>query len=125
MTVATAHAAAGTDWVSVLLGYWWLALIFGGAILEFIGETFDVGLSALRRRSKLRHKRHLEIKRMELQIAQAKAGVIPFSAPKKPGPCVHRNVVPVVAADETVSAWLCRSCDAQLPPDWAVREEDL
>ena len=123
MSAATAHAGNGTDWFSTLLSYWWLALIFGGVALEWIGETLDVGLSALHRRSKLRHKRQMALKRVELQIAQAHAGIIPSSLPT-PGPCVHRNVVPVVA-DETVTAWLCRSCDAQLPADWAVREEDL
>jgi hypothetical protein len=125
MIAATAHTAStGTDWVGTLLSYWWLALIFGGAALEWMGETFNVGLSALHRRSKVRHKRQMALKRMELEIAQAKAGIIPSSLPT-PGPCVHRNVIPVVAADESVTAWLCKSCDAQLPADWAVREEDL
>lgn len=122
MSAATAHA--GTDWGSIIAAWWWVALIAGGAALEWIGEVFDVGLGALRRRSKLKHKRQMDLKRMELQIAQAKTGAVSSPLPT-PGPCVHRNVIPVVAADETVSAWLCRSCDAQLPADWAVREEDL
>ena len=124
MTAATAHASTGADWVNVLVGYWWLILLFGGAALEWIGETFDVGLSALYRRAELKHQRQMDLKRVELEILQAKSGAVPSSLPK-PGPCVHRKVVPVVAADETVTAWLCKSCDGQLPADWAVREEDL
>lgn len=124
--MSAAHHAAGTNWVSLLVGYWWLILIFGGAALEWIADTFDAGIGAMRRRAKLKHKRNLELKRIELEIEQAKAGtVVPIAAGKKPGPCVHRNVTPVVSADEEVVAWLCRSCDARLPADWAVREEDL
>lgn len=124
MSAATAHASTGTDWLGTLLSYWWLFLIFGGGILEWIGETFNVGLSAMYRRAELRHQRQMDIRRVELEITQARTGAVPSSA-LKPGPCVHRNVVPVVAADESVTAWLCRSCDKQLPADWAVREEDL
>jgi hypothetical protein len=43
---------------------------------------------------------------------------------KKPGPCVHRNVTPVVSDDHVV-AWLCKTCDTELAADWAVRQEDL
>jgi hypothetical protein len=123
--VSAAHAATGgTDWVTVLISYWWVWLIFGGAALEWIGETCNVGLSALHRRSKLRHKRQMALKRMELEIAQAKAGIIPSSLPK-PGPCVHRNVAPVISKAEELVGWLCRTCDEQLPANWAVRQEDL
>ena len=121
---AHSHASDGTSWLAILLGYWWVALIFGGAVLEWIGETFNVGVGALRRRAKLRHKRRMELRRVELQIAQAKTGAVPSLLPK-PGPCVHRHVAPVVSAAEELVGWLCRGCDAQLPPDWAVREEDL
>ena len=122
MIAATAHTATtGTDWFSTLIGYWWLFLLFGGAALEWLGETFDVGLSALYRKAELRHERQMDLKRVELEILQAKTGTAAMPAP---GPCVHRNVIPVVA-DETVAAWLCKSCDAQLPADWAVRREDL
>lgn len=127
MSIASAAHAAGTDWVAVLIGYWWLWLLIGSAVLEWIGETFDIGLSALRRRSKVRHKRRMELRRMDLEIAQARAGAaVSPSSPllPRPGPCVHRNVRPVIAADDTLVGWLC-ACDAQLPPDWAVREEDL
>jgi len=119
---AASHAGTAPSLIDTLLGYWWVFFLFGGAALEWLGETFGCGLGALRRRSKLKHKRRLELKRLELRIAAAKAGVLARAQPK-PGPCVHRNVRPVVADDEVVG-WLC-ACDAQLPADWAVREEDL
>lgn len=113
-----------------LLGaYWWLLLLFGGTILEFIAETFDVGVSALRKRAKAKRRHQVEMKRLELEIAQARTGMAPGAVPAvtapKPGPCVHRNVVPVVSRAEEVVAWLCRSCEERLPASWAVREEDL
>lgn len=126
----SAHAAtsdSGTDWVTLAISYWWVILILGGGILEWIGETFDVGLSALRKRSKLKHKRKLEALRLELQIAQAKAAgaelVPPGTLPA--APCRHRNVVSVRDGTETVVAWLCKGCDARLPADFSVYEEDL
>jgi hypothetical protein len=67
-----------------------------------------------------RHKRRMKELRLQAKIA---AGEKTLTV--KPGHCVHRNVVPVIAADETLTAWLCRTCDTQLPVDWAVREEDL
>jgi hypothetical protein len=51
---------------------------------------------------------------------QAEVAALP-----KPGPCVHRNVTSVVSKADEVVAWLCKSCDAKLPADWSVREEDL
>ena len=87
----TATSDGGTDWVALLISYWWVILIFGGAILEFLGETFDVGLSALHRRSKMKHKRKLQALRLELEIAQARSGAS-GAALVKPGPCVHRRV---------------------------------
>lgn len=125
MSAATAHPDIWADVLNWLAIWWWLALIIGGTVLEWLGETFDVGLAALHRRSKRRHKRRLQLKQMELEIARAKAGIVPSSSLPKPGPCVHRNVTAVIGSDDAVKAWLCRSCDTQLPPDWAVREEDL
>jgi hypothetical protein len=122
---AAAAAHAGTDWLSALLSYWWLFLLFGGAVLEWIGETFNVGLSALHRRSKLKHRRKLEALQLELEIAQAKTGQ-PAAAGNLPAaPCRHRNVVGVRDRTETVVAWLCRGCDTRLPADFSVYEEDL
>lgn len=82
------------------------------------------------------HYRHALATHHKRKVALAKARAKAASAPhppvtasgviKAPGPCVHRNVIPVIAAgeDEPV-AWLCRSCRTQLPADWAVRQEDL
>ena len=125
MSAASAHTSTAANVVSLLLSYWWVVLIFGGAVIDAIGETFDVGLGALHRRSKRRHKRRMELRRIELEIAQAKAGIAPSPLRPKPGPCVHRNVTPVIAAGEDEPcAWLCR-CGERLPADWAVREEGL
>lgn len=44
---------------------------------------------------------------------------------KRPGPCVHRNVSPIVSVTDEVVGWLCKTCTKRLPADWAVREEDL
>ena len=122
MSAASAHG--GTDILTLLISYWWVLLLVGGAVLEWIGETFNMGLTALHRRSKLKHKRQMDLKRMELEIAQTKAGVVPSLLPK-PGPCVHRHVTPVISAAEELVGWLCKTCDTRLPADWAVREEDL
>lgn len=71
-----------------------------------------------------RHKRRMKELRAQERIARAgrQAGV---AALPKPGPCVHRNVTSVVSKADEVVAWLCKSCDAKLPADWSVREEDL
>ena len=122
MIAAAGHTAGGTDLVTVLLGYWWLWLCIGGVILVSVGESFNVGLAGLQRRSRLRHKRKLELKRLELKILREKNGT-PAPLPR-PGQCVHRNVRPVISADDELVGWLCQ-CDTQLPPEWAVRAEDL
>jgi hypothetical protein len=128
--VPSAHAAtsdSGTDWVALAISYWWVILIFGGSILGWISETLDVGLSALHRRSKLKHRRKLEALRLELQIAEARsaAPVAEVSGAPRPGPCVHRRVKQVRDRGDELVGWLCTSCDAQLPADWAVAKEDL
>jgi hypothetical protein len=98
--------------------FFWLA-VFG--VFEGVRDFFLGAFEAIAGIGERRHRRRIE----EIRAA-APVVTVPARIPgKKPGPCVHRNVVPVVAADEAVSAWLCRSCDAQLPADWAVREEDL
>jgi hypothetical protein len=99
---------------------WWV-FIFGGGIFGWIGERFD----AMRRRGQRKRRHQIALKRLDLQIAQAKAQSLPLpAADVKPGKCVHRNVTQVMSDDKVV-AWLCKSCDAQLPADWAVRKEDL
>ena len=121
----TATSDGGTDWVALLVGYWWVILIFGGAILEFLGETFDVGLSALHRRSKMKHKRRLQALRLELQIAEARAAGTTPARSLPAAPCRHRNVVGVRDRRDKLVAWLCKGCDEQLPADFSVYEEDL
>jgi hypothetical protein len=51
----------------------------------------------------------------------------PPAAAKKPGPCVHRNVTPIITRDDELVGWLCKKqgCEKRLPPDWAVLDEDL
>ena len=100
--------------------WFWLA-IFG--VFEGVRDFFLDLARAIGGIGERKHERRME--ELRLQAPALPPGYVPPSAAMKPGPCVHRNVVPVVAADETVSAWLCKSCDAQLPADWAVREEDL
>ena len=105
------------------LAHWWVFIwlaVFG--VFEGVRDFFLGILTAIVSIGERRHER-----RIEEILAAHPAPPDPAVSPSlpKPGPCVHRDVVPVVAADETVTAWLCRSCDMQLPADWAVREEDL
>jgi len=116
---------AGANW-------WWLfwvvPSVLGGAA-EWISDQFDVGLAARRRKLKDKRKHELALKRIELRIAQAKAEREASAEPAlEPflGPCKHRprDIKPVIGADEELKAWLCTACDTQLPPSWAVLEED-
>jgi hypothetical protein len=130
MHLANAHTnSAGADLVAILASYWWVFLLCGGAILEWVGERFDMGLSAIRRGSRLRYKRRLALKKLELQIAQARTQ--PASAvaavDRKPGPCAHRGAKQIRTMDGVLVGWLCprEGCDERLPADWAVAAEDL
>jgi hypothetical protein len=104
--------------------FFWLSLL---GVFEGVRDFFLSAFEAVAGIGERRHQRRIE--EIQARTPTLPPGYVPPSAalwpPKTPGPCVHRNVVPVVAADESVSAWLCKSCDTQLPPDWAVREEDL
>ena len=115
--------ASKPDTASTLLGYalayWWLLLIFGGAILEWIGEIFDCGLSAIADALQVRHERRLELARAR------SAPVADNPARPMPGRCVHRRVKQVRDVDDELVGWLCVGCDKQLPADWAVAQEDL
>lgn len=106
----------------VIGDWWWLVFFipFGGA-----GE-------ALRRWSRNRHERKLELIRARGEATAARLPVVtekPWTQPPQPvpGPCPHRpwNVKPVFSALGDHSAYLCAACDAQLPKEWAVMEEDL
>ncbi len=138
MNSATAAHADSGGILDILLSYWWLAALswwfsafFGGSILEWITESFGVGLAALRRSVWDRHERKLELnerelqlKRLELLIAQASAAGVAVAAPA-PGLCRHRKALPVRSGDGDVVAWLCQSCDTQLPPEFSIYAEDL
>jgi hypothetical protein len=108
-----------------LLAHWyvifWLAIfgVFEGVRDFILGLARAVG-SVGDRRHKRRMKELRARERIALAGRQEGAAVLPV-----PGPCVHRNVVPVVSKAEEVVAWLCRSCETRLPAEWAVREEDL
>jgi hypothetical protein len=68
-----------------------------------------------------KHQRRIE----EIRALHPAPPDVLTSTVPKPGPCVHRNVTPVVSAADEVVAWLCRTCETRLPADWAIREEDL
>lgn len=128
------HAAASPGVITFLEDYWWLLLIFGGGIVEWIGETFDVGASAIARAGKRRHRRRMERLKLELQVAQARMPQtsreiplppVPSGARPIPARCVHRRVKQVRDRNDHLVAWLCEGCDSQLPADWAVASEDL
>lgn len=99
---------------------WWVFFflavfgVFGGIRDFFVDIAYALGGGT-------KHKRKLKELKLKKQIAEANANVKTVT----PGPCVHRNVRPVIGVDDEVKAWLCKSCDTQLPADWAVREEDL
>ena len=133
MSIAS-HAAASPGVITFIEEYWWVLLFFGGGLLEWIGETFGVGASAIARAGKRRHRRRMERLELELQVAQARMPQVsrevplppvPSGALTKPGRCAHRRVKQVRDRDDALVAWLCEGCDRQLPADWAVAEEDL
>lgn len=106
------------------LEHWFL--IFFLAIFGFFGwvRDFAVGtVKAIASVGERRHQRRME--ELELRARISAGAATAEHQAVKPGPCVHRNVTAVVGTDDTVKAWLCKTCDAQLPADWAVREEDL
>jgi hypothetical protein len=75
------------------------------------------------------HRHRTEELRLRAEIAQGVRKEELEDSPEvplpKPGPCVHRNVVAIIPANEDAPVgWLCR-CGEQLPADWAVRKEDL
>jgi len=107
------------DWS---LNHWYVLLwlsVFG--VFEGVRDFFLAAFEVIAGAGERRHQRRIE----EIRAAAPVVTVPDRALARKPGHCVHRNVSPVIAADESVAAWLCRSCDAQLPADWAVRQEDL
>jgi len=137
---SAAHAVSSDDIWTFIEANWIWVLIFGGGIIDFLLETFDAGIGSIARAGRRRHRRRMERLRLQLKIEKARAATqvqlagdnsSQFQAGRsltmpRPGRCVHRNVTAVVASGtDDVVAWLCKTCDTKLPPDWAVREEDL
>ena len=103
------------------LGYWWdeywwvliLVWAFGGSVWESVVHWN-------RKRIRDRRKHQLRLETIRATSARLNPPV------PVPGPCRHRKVVSVRdPVDDHVIAWLCKSCDTQLPADWAVYPEDL
>ena len=123
MAATTVHAADVSFWTIILdfilMNWWWLWIpVFG-----WVGDQI---YNAVNSRREYRLKLAKEMRKTAVAQARAAMPAAPANVSRlKPGPCVHRNVTPVMSfgTDEPV-AWLCR-CGTQLPPDWAVREEDL
>jgi hypothetical protein len=99
--------------------FFWLAVL---GVFEGVRDFFLGIFQAIAEGGAMRHQRRMEEIRASAPVVTMPAEV---TASRKPGPCVHRNVTPVIAADEDEPcAWLCR-CGERLPANWAVREEDL
>jgi hypothetical protein len=117
-------------WLTTDYNWLWIWVFWGviGSLFEGVRDFFVVTWNKLvhgrQEREIALMKERRKLARAEAELEAAKGGQgreLP-----KPGPCVHRNVVPVIpATEDKVSGWLCRTCDAQLPADWAMREEDL
>jgi hypothetical protein len=105
---------AGDHWFLIFI-LWGLGLFEG--VRDFFVDTWKAVTGT-------RHKRRMKELRAQERIARAGRQPEVAGLPA-PGPCVHRNVAAVVSRADKVVAWLCRTCDAKLPADWAVREEDL
>ena len=126
MIAASGHAHQAYTFWRFLGDWWWVLLLFGGAILEWIGGVLSAIYEALAGLGTARHRRRIEL--LKAQAKLEKARYTPSIQLAKPGPCVHRNVVPVISSDGingSVTSWLCKTCDTQLPHDWAIRQEDL
>jgi hypothetical protein len=96
-------------------GWWWLIILIAVNIPAWVSERLAV-----------HHKRRVKLARAKARAAaESRASLEAFTHDPRPGPCVHRQVTPVIDHDDTVVAWLCRSCDTQLPATWAVRKNDL
>lgn len=113
----------GASILDILLAYWWVFLLFGGAILEFFGNMISSIVGGMSAIVAGRHRRKVELRKLELKIKKASATAVAPSP--QPGLCRHRKAVPVRDNEGVVVSWLCRSCDAQLPPEFSIYEEDL
>lgn len=104
------------------LEHWFLIFILSAlGVFEGVRDFFIDAAKAIGAIGERKRKQRMKELRLQARIA---AGT-PAVDSKKPGHCVHRNVTPVISADEEVVAWLCKTCGVGLDADWAVREEDL
>lgn len=111
----------------LIVAWWWLAPIALGIIAGIYEFTHEI--------LKTHHKRRLAIEKARARTAEAAAYQGRMKLPYVPsaaiepgaGPCKHRSNV--VAVFDEVSgerlAWLCKTCDTQLPAGYAVGPEDL
>lgn len=115
------NSAISDKELNELINDWWWLIFFVPGILagfsEHVRDFFQGLIQNREEREELRHRRALELARAQSETA---------IADPKPGECVHRSVKPVVdEIEDKVVAWLCTSCDTQLPATWAVRKKDL
>lgn len=107
----------------------WIILIWFLGGFGWVGRKFAQARAAARQRVADKREHELAVKRLELQIARGDVGEGTAVAARviPPGPCEHLHVTPVVDAADDVVAWLCKNptCEAQLPANWAVRQQDL
>jgi hypothetical protein len=108
--------------VNWALEHWFL--LFFLSVLGVFEDVRDFFVGIWNDVTGVRHKRRMKELKAQERIARATRQAEVAALPK-PGPCVHRNVTSVVSKADEVVAWLCKSCDAKLPADWSVREEDL
>ncbi len=105
----------------ILMNWWWLWIpLFG-----IIGWCGDQVYDAVHSHREYRLKLAKEMRKAAQ--AQAHATTPAAVSRPKPGPCVHRVVVPIIPLNDNGSepvGWLCK-CGERLPANWAVLEEDL
>ena len=128
--MTTAHPDAWGQILTFLIAWWWLALIFGGSICAGIYEALETAMHRHHKRKLALAKERAKLARAVAEVEAHRAGLsLPYAPPAAigAGPCKHRSNV-VAVFDETSGerlAWLCKTCDTQLPPTYAVGPEDL
>lgn len=122
------HASAMQDLIAFLAGYWWLFILFGGAIGSFFEGVRDFFLGCLNfvlEAGERRHRRRMELLQAQhggrLPIAVREDGEV-ITAPARA--CAHpfESLENVYSGRELV-AHLCTRCDTQLPISPADAEE--